>query len=227
MLRGHNANALFSMLRPNDLIWNYWVRNNLMGEEPPAFDVLAWNSDATRLPAALHADFLDCSCSNSLATGTCSVHGNPVDLSKVECDSFVVGARTDHLTAWKACYATTQLMGGRASSPSPRRATSRAWSTRPAIRSMTRGHRPEATDADPDEWLAKTTAVTGSWWEPWAGGPRPAPVAAHPAPSSLGSAAHPARRPRARDATSWPLERPVDAGAGIGAGREPVQRSGK
>ncbi len=59
VLPGPSATALFSMLRPNDLIWNYWVRNNLMGEEPPTFDVLAWNSDATRLPAALHADFLD------------------------------------------------------------------------------------------------------------------------------------------------------------------------
>ena len=69
VLRGHNATALFSMLRPNDLIWNYWVRNNLMGEEPPAFDVLAWNSDSTRLPAGLHADFLDLFMQNSLATG--------------------------------------------------------------------------------------------------------------------------------------------------------------
>ena len=92
VLRGHNATALFSMLRPNDLIWNYWVRNNLMGEEPPAFDVLAWNSDATRLPAGLHADFLDLFMQNSIATGSCSVHGDPIDLSKVECDSFVVGA---------------------------------------------------------------------------------------------------------------------------------------
>ena len=134
VLPGASATALFSLLRPNDLIWNYWVRNNLMGEEPPTFDVLAWNSDATRLPAALHADFLDLFMQNSLAAGAFSVHGAPIDLSKVECDSFVVGARNDHLTAWKACYATTQLMGGRASSPFRPRGISRAWSIPPATR---------------------------------------------------------------------------------------------
>ena len=111
VLRGNDATALFSPAAAQRPMWNYWVRNNLLGEEPPAFDILAWNSDSTRLPAALHADFLDMFLHNSLATGEFAVHGSPIDLGKVECDSFVVGARTDHLTAWKACYATTQLLG--------------------------------------------------------------------------------------------------------------------
>jgi polyhydroxyalkanoate synthase len=194
VLRGHSATALFSMLRPNDLIWNYWVRNNLMGEEPPAFDVLSWNSDATRLPAALHADFLDLFMQNSLASGSCSIHGNPVDLSKVECDSFVVGARTDHLTPWKACYATTQLMGGTSQFALSSSGHIQSLVNPPGNPRMTVATG-EATEADPDQWLTKTTAVTGSWWEPWAEWAKARSGGHQPAPTSLGSAAHPADDP--------------------------------
>jgi polyhydroxyalkanoate synthase len=194
VLRGHNATALFSMLRPNDLIWNYWVRNNLMGEEPPSFDVLSWNSDATRLPAALHADFLDLFMQNSLASGTCSIHGSPVDLSKIECDSFVVGARTDHLTAWKACYATTQLMGGTSQFALSSSGHIQSLVNPPGNPRMNVATG-EATDADPEQWLAKNTAVTGSWWVPWAEWASSRSGGRHPAPSSLGSAAHPADDP--------------------------------
>jgi polyhydroxyalkanoate synthase len=194
VLGGRNATALFSMLRPNDLIWNYWVRNNLMGEEPPTFDVLSWNSDATRLPAALHADFLDLFMQNSLAKGSCSVHGSPVDLSKIECDSFVVGARTDHLTAWKACYATTQLMGGTSQFALSSSGHIQSLVNPPGNPRMTVATG-EATDADPDQWLAKTSAVTGSWWEPWAKWAAARSGGQRPAPSSLGSTAHPAGEP--------------------------------
>ncbi len=194
VLRGHSATALFSMLRPNDLIWNYWVRNNLMGEEPPAFDILAWNSDATRLPAGLHADFLDLFMQNSIATGSCSVHGEPIDLSKVECDSFVVGARTDHLTAWKACYATTQLMGGTSQFALSSSGHIQSLVNPPGNPRMTVATS-EATDADPEEWLAKTAAVSGSWWEPWAVWAAARSGARRQAPSTLGSTAHPAGEP--------------------------------
>jgi polyhydroxyalkanoate synthase len=194
VLHGHNATALFSMLRPNDLIWNYWVRNNLMGEEPPAFDILAWNSDATRLPAGLHADFLDLFMENSVANGSCLVHGNPIDLSKVECDSFVVGARTDHLTPWKACYATTQLMGGTSQFALSSSGHIQSLVNPPGNPRMTVATA-EATDADPDEWLAKTPAVTGSWWEPWAQWAAARSGGRHRAPTSLGSAEHPAKEP--------------------------------
>ena len=93
---------------------------------------------------------------NSLATGAFAVHGQPIDLSKVECDTFVVGARTDHLTAWKACYATTQLLRrDRASSPCPRPATSRAWSILPGNPKMTVATAP-AAEPDPEEWLTES-----------------------------------------------------------------------
>jgi polyhydroxyalkanoate synthase len=194
VLSGSSASALFSLLRPNDLIWNYWVHNNLMGEEPPTFDVLSWNADSTRLPAALHADFLDLFMQNSLATGDFLVHGNPVDLSKVECDSFVVGARTDHLTAWKACYATTQLLGGTSQFALSSSGHIQSLVNPPGNPRMTVATA-EATEADPDEWLSKVTAATGSWWEPWSKWVAPRSGGSRPAPTSLGSAAHPPGEP--------------------------------
>ena len=86
--------ALFSMLRPNDLIWNYWVNNNLLGEDPPAFDVLAWNADGTSLPAELHAEFLRVFLHNALARSDLTVNDCPVDLQKVGCD--VLSRRRPH-----------------------------------------------------------------------------------------------------------------------------------
>jgi polyhydroxyalkanoate synthase len=162
-----------------------------MGEEPPTFDVLSWNSDATRLPAALHDDFLDLFMENSLASGSCSIHGSPVDLSKIECDSFVVGARTDHLTPWKACYATTQLMGGTSQFALSSSGHIQSLVNPPGNPRMTVATG-EADDADPENWLAKNTSATGSWWEPWAKWASVRSGGRRPAPSSLGSAAHPA-----------------------------------
>jgi polyhydroxyalkanoate synthase subunit PhaC len=194
VVKGNDAKALFSLLRPNDLIWNYWVSNNLMGDEQPTFDVLAWNADSTRLPAALHADFLDMMLHNSLATGDFAVHGSRIDLSKVECDAFVVGARTDHLTAWRACYATTQLLGGTCQF---------ALSSSGHIQSLVNppGNpkssvvTADASEPDPEEWLAKSEPVTGSWWEPWSDWLRARSGERRPAPTALGSGQHPAGEP--------------------------------
>jgi polyhydroxyalkanoate synthase subunit PhaC len=68
MLSGQDLGKVFAWLRPNDLVWNYWVNNYLMGKEPPAYDVLGWNVDSTNLPAGLHADFLSVAEGNTLAT---------------------------------------------------------------------------------------------------------------------------------------------------------------
>ena len=93
-------------------MWNYWVNNYLMGENPPAFDILYWNNDTTRLPAGLHSDFLDLSLTNGLVEGTLDVLGTTVDLGNVTCDTFVVAVHTDHIIPWDAAYRTTQVMGG-------------------------------------------------------------------------------------------------------------------
>ena len=103
VLDGGGLGAVFSWLRPNDLVWNYWVNNYLMGKSPPQFDILAWNADSSDLPAALHRQFLDIFEKNALARGELEVLGNRVDLSRLSLDTYVTGATTDHLTPWKAC----------------------------------------------------------------------------------------------------------------------------
>ena len=114
VLDGDELGRMFAWMRPNDLIWNYWVNNYLLGNDPPAFDLLYWNADTTRLPAHLHSDFLDLILHNPLPrAGVLTVAGTPIDLSQVACDSFIVGGTTDHITPWQACYATTQMLGGR------------------------------------------------------------------------------------------------------------------
>ena len=105
--------SVFSWMRPDDLVFNYLVNQWLMGEAPPAFDVLAWNADGTNLPAALHEQFLEIFRDNSLVRpGALTVLGTPVDLAKITVPTFVTGAATDHLTPWTGCYRTTQLLSG-------------------------------------------------------------------------------------------------------------------
>ena len=112
-LDGRALAEVFAWLRPGDLIWNYWVNNYLLGRRPPAFDILFWNADTTRMTAGLHADFVDMAVSNSLTRpGGITVLGVPLDLGKVTVDSYVVAGIADHITPWENCYRTTQLLGG-------------------------------------------------------------------------------------------------------------------
>jgi poly(3-hydroxyalkanoate) synthetase len=76
-------------------VWNYWVNNYLLGNKPPAFDILSWNADTTRMSARLHADFTDLAMDNKLVTpAKLTVLGTPVDLSQVTVDSYIVGYKT-------------------------------------------------------------------------------------------------------------------------------------
>ena len=105
---------MFAWMRPNDLIWNYWVNNYLLGNAPPAFDVLYWNSDTTRLPARLHADFLDLIGTNPFVhPGRLQVRGTALDMRRIDMDSYVVAGVTDHITPWQGCYNTARLYGAR------------------------------------------------------------------------------------------------------------------
>ncbi len=105
---------VFAWMRPNDLIWNYWVNNYLLGNEPPVFDILYWNNDTTRLPAALHGEFIDMFQTNPLTRpGALEVCGTPIDLKQVTCDFFVVAGTTDHITPWDSCYKSAHLFGGK------------------------------------------------------------------------------------------------------------------
>ena len=109
---GDEMAAMFAWLRPNDLIWNYWVNNYLLGNKPPAFDILAWNADTTRLPGQFHCDLLDIVEKNPyINAGTLQIGGVPIDFSQVELGAYVIGGITDHITPWRACYGTARLFG--------------------------------------------------------------------------------------------------------------------
>src|SRR4029450_2351750 len=114
VVEGQELARMFAWMRPNDLIWNYWVNNYLLGNAPPAFDVLYWNNDTTRLPARLHADFLDLIDANPFVNpGRLKVCGTPLDMRRVDLDSYVVAGLTDHITPWQGCYNTAKLYGER------------------------------------------------------------------------------------------------------------------
>jgi polyhydroxyalkanoate synthase len=186
--------AIFSMLRPNDLIWNYWVHNNLLGEDPPAFDVLAWNADGTSLPAQLHAQFLEVFLHNTLARGELSCLDTPVDLQKVPCDILSVGARNDHLVPWQACFATTKLFGGKSDFVLSSSGHIQSLVNPPGSKRMAVTTGPVHT-SDPDEWLGGASEAPGVWWEPWATWQGDRAGCERDAPSRLGDRRHPVRSP--------------------------------
>ena len=107
---GHDLARMFAWMRPNDLIWNYWVNNYLLGNQPPAFDILYWNADTTRLPARLHGDYLDLYFTNPFVNSSqLTLSEIPIDMSKVAADSYVIAGITDHITPWKGVYKTAQI----------------------------------------------------------------------------------------------------------------------
>ncbi len=190
-LDGRMLAEVFAWLRPNDLIWNYWVNNYLLGKPPKAFDILYWNADPVRMTAAMHRAFIDLAMSNGLTEpGGSTMLGSPVDLGKIDTDSYVVAGIADHLCKWESCYRTTQLLGG----------SSRfILSTSGHIASMVNPPGNEkasfqtATEnpADPAQWLENAETVKGSWWEDYVDwlGNRTGPE--RNKPRKLGSAAFP------------------------------------
>jgi polyhydroxyalkanoate synthase subunit PhaC len=165
ILTGEQLGQVFSFLRPNDLIWNYWTNNYLLGEDPPAFDVLAWNSDATNLTARLHHDLIGLISSNALAKkGAVQLLGTPVDLGQVTCDTFVVAAQTDHITAWQGCYAATQLLGGKTQVVLCGSGHIQSIVSPPGNPRARFFVNPKAP-ADAKAWLAGATEQHGSWWD--------------------------------------------------------------
>jgi polyhydroxyalkanoate synthase len=163
-LDGRTLAEVFAWLRPGDLIWNYWVNNYLLGEDPPAFDILFWNADVTRMPARLHRDFLDLGVDNSLTTpGAATVLGSPVDLGSVKTDAYVLAGVADHLCSWESCYQTCNLLGG------PTRfvlSTSGhiAALVNPPGNPKANYRVADATPAKPAGFLAAAETRAGTWW---------------------------------------------------------------
>ena len=112
VLDGMEMAKVFAWMRPNDLIWNYWVNNYLLGNNPPAFDILFWNADTTRLPAQLHSDYLDMLTTNPFVISkNMAIKGSPVDMRKVKVNGYVIAGSTDHITPWKSVYRTARILG--------------------------------------------------------------------------------------------------------------------
>jgi polyhydroxyalkanoate synthase len=191
LLDGAELGKIFALMRPNDLVWNYWVNNYLMGDKPAAFDVLAWNCDATNLPAALHNDFLDIAAGNQLTEpGTVEVLGTPIDLGQVSCPSFVVGAVTDHITPWQGCYQTVNLLGGESEFVLSSQGHIQAL-VNPSGNPKGSYHLNPATPESADEWMADATSHKGSWWDYWATWLEPHGGDLVDPPSELGSETNP------------------------------------
>ena len=156
----------FSALRPNDLIFQYLVNNWLLGNNPPAFDLLAWNEDSTRMPARMHSEYLrSCYLRNEFARGEFEIDGDRLDPGLVGIDSYVLSAVGDHVVPWTSGYKTTQLLGGEsrfvlsssghiAGIVNPPNPKAKHWVN-------------DSLPADPLEWKADAQLVDATWWQDW------------------------------------------------------------
>ena len=186
-LDGRALAEVFAWLRPGDLVWNYWVNNYLLGNRPPAMDLLFWNSDTTRMAAGLHADFVDMAVDHQLVQpGAVAVLGVPIDLRAITVDSYIVAGVTDHITPWESCYRTTQLLGG---------TTRFVLSTSGHVAAMVNPpgnpkstyRTNDANVADTDTWLAGAETHQGTWWTDIAGWLDARCGELKPAPDHLGT----------------------------------------
>jgi polyhydroxyalkanoate synthase len=167
VMEGSTMALTFDVLRANDLIFNYVVSNWLMGQDPPAFDILAWNADSTRLPAAMHSFYLrSLYVRNELARGDLELAGTLLSLADVKNDAYVVGAVNDHIVPWPSSYRATGLLGG---------SIRYVLSSGGHIAGIVNPPGPkswyqvgERYPADPARWREAAPRHSGSWWEDWA-----------------------------------------------------------
>jgi polyhydroxyalkanoate synthase len=189
-LPGVSMAGTFDMLRANDLIFSYVVSNWLLGQDPPAFDILAWNSDSTRMPAVMHSFYLrNFYVHNKLAKGELEIGGQRIRLDDIKQDAYVVSAENDHIVPWTSGYAANRLLSG------PVRFV---LSSGGHIAGIVNPPGPkgwylvaDSTPPTPAEWRDRAERHAGSWWEDWAAwsSERAGPMVA---PPPIGSDKHPA-----------------------------------
>ncbi|HET9302169.1 MAG TPA: alpha/beta fold hydrolase [Propionibacteriaceae bacterium] len=167
VLDGHEMGTVFAWLRPNDLVWNYWVNNYLMGNRPPQLDILFWNNDSTRLPARFHAQLLDAFAERLFERpGVLNVLGVPINLKQVTCDKFVVAGLTDHITSWKGVYSSAKLFGGTCEFVLSSSGHIQSLINPPtSLKAKFFINRDISQPAD--EWLSDAQQFSGSWWDHW------------------------------------------------------------
>jgi polyhydroxyalkanoate synthase len=168
-LDGRNMGATFNLLRANDLLWRYVVSNYLLGKQPPAFALLYWNNDGTRVPGKVHSFLLrELFLHNKLQTGELEILGARIDLGKVKTQTYAVAAASDHIVPWQGAFKIRELMGG------PVRFVLTegghiAGVVNPPHPKKKRAHwvNDDAKTADPEEWLAGAAKIVESWWTDW------------------------------------------------------------
>ena len=191
VLEGKDMAKVFSLMRPNDLIWNYWVNNYLLGNDPPAFDILYWNCDTTRLPAKLHGEMLSMYKYNPFMQKMgLDVRGLPIDLKQVTCDVFSVGGITDHITPWESCYRSIHLFGGQIEFVLSNSGHIQSILNPPGNAKSSYFTNKE-NPASAREWKKTAVRREDSWWWYWLNWIRQRSGPDRPAPKTLGSKKHP------------------------------------
>ena len=196
-LSGEEMSGTFDLIKAKELIFSYWVSRWMKGEKPAAFDILAWNEDKTRMPATMHAQYLRSLYGrNELSSGEYVLDGQQLDLTKVTCDAYIVGAVNDHIVPWTSSYKSVHLLGGDvrfvltngghiagAVNPPNNRCFFHA------VGAPDSGER-RTMPANPADWQILSEKHSGSWWEDWTqwSASRAGDMVAPPA---MGSAKHP------------------------------------
>ncbi|HEX4569148.1 MAG TPA: class I poly(R)-hydroxyalkanoic acid synthase [Dongiaceae bacterium] len=167
-LEGSAMATTFNMLRANDLIWSFVVNNYLLGKEPFPFDLLYWNSDSTRMPAAMHSFYLRKMYQENLLAqpGGVTLKKTPIDLRKIKTPVFILSTKEDHIAPWKSTYAATRLYQGPISFVLAASGHVAGVVNPPASGKYHHWVNTK-TPADPEEWLSTAKAAPGSWWPSW------------------------------------------------------------
>ena len=166
-LEGRDMAMTFNMLRANDLIWSFVVNNYLLGKEPFPFDLLYWNSDSTRMPAAMHSFYLrQMYQENHLSAGEIKLLGVKIDLTRIKTPTFVMASREDHIAPWKSTYVATQTYKGPIEFVLAASGHIAGVVNAPAANKYCHWTNP-ATPKSADAWLAGAVQHGGSWWPHW------------------------------------------------------------
>jgi polyhydroxyalkanoate synthase len=190
LMEGSEMGRVFAFLRPNDLVWNYYVNNYLMGNEPPTFDVLAWNADTTRMTAGFHIELLDLVQNNSLVRGEFKVRGKPVRLDAIKCDQFWLAGLADHITPWRACYASSRLLRGKQEFVVSDGGHIQSMISSPN-NSKAKYFVNDEQPADAEAWFEGATEHSASWWPHWRAWIKRRSGKLRNAPARLGNRSHP------------------------------------
>jgi polyhydroxyalkanoate synthase len=158
----------FSFLRSNDLIYQPAIRSYMMGEAPPAFDLLYWNGDGTNLPARMSIEYLRGLCQNdTLAQGTFPVFGDPVRLSDIKTPICAIACETDHIAAWKSSYNGIKQFGSASKTFLMAQSGHIAGIVNPPTKMKYGHYTNDAAMTTPDDFLQGATFHKESWWPRW------------------------------------------------------------